>query len=269
MSTEQHDKHTDKQKPSIPVPLPHFPVPWSGTGHTLDVTGACELSDRRLLSWSRDNTMRLWSSEGELLKVLGTLSSGADPNLDIDVELFLFFTHARRVNRGFSYRTERALSWYSHHSSRKAIVREITPQPVPKKAAAAIARTIKKYATDDTAVYLSLRSTWAAEVLLELDRKVLLHIRGIQCTDAAVYEEITGVMPELELDLLQYPPPGHRTLNTLYGVQAQRVLMYCCNDLRRLEGSNCLIDTVEVVDCTQLGYVRVGGMVGEAEMVNI
>ena len=103
-------------------------------------------------------------------------------------------------------------------------------------------------------------------MLLELDRKVLPHIRGIQCTDAAVYEEITGVMPELELDLLQFTRlPGTETLNTLYGVQAQRVLVYCCNDLRRLEGSNCLIDTVEVVDCPHLDYVRVSGIVGEAD----
>ena len=238
------------------------------TGHGWPVRGACELSDRRLLSWSIDRTVRLWSSEGEPLKVLGILSNGADPHLDIEAELSLLFAHAGSVTRGFGYGTEGQLSWYPHHSSGTPVVRENTPQTDPKKAAAAIVRTIKKYATDDTAVYLSLRSTWATQVLLELDRKVLPHIRGIQCTDATVYEEITGVMPELELDLLQFTRlPGTETLNTLYGVQAQRVLMYRCNDLHRLEGNNCLIDTVEVVDCPRLDYVRVGGMVGEAEVV--
>ena len=157
--------------------------------------------------------------------------------------------------------------WKTDSELPKFEIRKSTPQSDPKKAAAAIVRTIKKYATDDTSVYLSLRSTWATEVVLELDRKVLPHIRGIQCTDATVYEEITGVMPELELDLLQFTRlPGTETLNTLYGVQAQRVLMYCCNDLHRLEGSNCLIETVEIVDCPHLDYVRVGGMVGEAEV---
>ena len=70
MSTDQNDKHTDNQQPVGPVPLQRYPVVWSGVGHTNDVAGACELSDRRLLSWSEDNSLRQWSTEGEELRVL-------------------------------------------------------------------------------------------------------------------------------------------------------------------------------------------------------
>jgi hypothetical protein len=167
--------------------------------------------------------------------------------------------------------------WKTESELSKFEIRKNTPQPDPKKAAAAIARTIKKYAggiggsdgpESGTAIYLSIRSSWATEVLLELDRKVLPHIRGIQCTNASIYEEITGVMPELELDLLQLSfLPGTELVNTLYGVQAQRVLLYSCADLKRLEGRNCAVTTVEVIDCPNLEQVYVTGPVGEAEVI--
>jgi len=59
-----------QESQSTPAPLERFPLVWSGTGHTNDVNGASELRDGRLLSWSKDNTLRLWSSEGEELRVL-------------------------------------------------------------------------------------------------------------------------------------------------------------------------------------------------------
>lgn len=38
--------------------------------HTLPITGALLLADGRFLSWSEDCTLRLWSSEGEELRIL-------------------------------------------------------------------------------------------------------------------------------------------------------------------------------------------------------
>jgi len=40
-------------------------------GHTNSVNGVLELADGRLLSWSADSTLRLWSSDGALLMVFG------------------------------------------------------------------------------------------------------------------------------------------------------------------------------------------------------
>jgi Cdc6-like AAA superfamily ATPase len=39
-------------------------------GHEDDVTGFRELTDDRILSWSRDKTLRLWSANGELIAIL-------------------------------------------------------------------------------------------------------------------------------------------------------------------------------------------------------
>jgi hypothetical protein len=262
-------------------------------GHTDKVREARELSDGRLLSWSKwdlfsssddpyhsrddHHTLRLWSRTGELQSVVGVFKSGEDPLSEIAGGFSLLFVHEGKVIRGYSYTTDAAVTWQMSPSSGDALVRENKPQPDPKKAAAAIARTIKKYAGEsggsdgpesDTAVYLSIHSSWATEVLLELDRNVLPHIRGIQCTDAGIYEEITGVMPEFELDLLQLSfLPGTEVVNTLYGVQARRVLLFGCGDLKRLEGGNCAIPTVEVIDCPNLEQVHVTGPAGEAEVV--
>jgi hypothetical protein len=270
-------KEDGQENQSTPVPLERFPPVWSGAGHTDSVIGAFELSDGRLLSWSKDNSLRLWSSRGEPQRVLGVVQSGADPHADIDSDLVVLFSHQGRVTRGYSYAPQITRSWYTHHSSGTPVVRDSASQTDHKKAAATIARTIKKYSVgvggsdgpkSATTVYLSIRSSWATEVLLELDRKVLPHIRGIQCTNAAIYEEITGVMPELELDLLQLSfLPGTEVVNTLYGVQAQRVLLYSCADLERLERRNCAVTTVEVIDCPNLEQVYVTGPVGEAEVV--
>lgn len=235
------------------------------TGHTKSIRDVLELSDGRLLSCSWDCTMRVWSSTGNLLAVLGRDATPWKTSFD---DLCLLATESndnQQLYHGYGWSPTTAVSWDDAGT--------VTPQSLPKKLTPAgqariMAEAIERHAGDGRRFFLSLRSTWATQVLLELDRKVLPHIRGIQCTDATVYEEITGVMPELELNLLQFTRlPGTETLNTLYGVQAQRVLMYCCNDLRRLEGSNCLIDKVEVVDCPRLDYVRVSGMVGEAEVV--
>lgn len=43
-------------------------------GHTKLVTGAMELSDRNLLSWSEDGTLRLW--DGQSGAPLAILSQG-------------------------------------------------------------------------------------------------------------------------------------------------------------------------------------------------
>jgi WD40 repeat protein len=41
-------------------------------GHTGNVNGALALADGRLLSWSDDGTLRLWSSQGSPLELWGT-----------------------------------------------------------------------------------------------------------------------------------------------------------------------------------------------------
>ena len=42
------------------------------SGHTGDLYGALELRDGRILSWSNDKTLRVWSSDGEALATLRT-----------------------------------------------------------------------------------------------------------------------------------------------------------------------------------------------------
>src|SRR6516164_5771976 len=53
-------------------PLRHRPPPLLAVleGHSGAVRGALELRDGRLLSWSIDDTLRLWSAEGTPLAVL-------------------------------------------------------------------------------------------------------------------------------------------------------------------------------------------------------
>ena len=75
-------------------------------------------------------------------------------------------------------------------------------------------------------------------------------------------------MPELELDLLRLSfLPGTEIVNTLYGVQAERVLLFGCGNLKCLKGGNCAVSTVEVIDCPNLKHIHVTGPAGEAEVI--
>jgi len=67
-------------------------------GHKHGVEGALELQDGRLLSWSADHTLRLWTADGQPLRVLG----GAH----------------RRGERGLELRDGRLLSWSWDHTLR-------------------------------------------------------------------------------------------------------------------------------------------------------
>jgi WD40 repeat protein len=53
------------------------------SGHTGTVYGALELADGRLLSWSDDNTLRLWSAAGEAVAVLSGHTSDVDGALEL------------------------------------------------------------------------------------------------------------------------------------------------------------------------------------------
>ena len=48
-------------------------------GHTRSVTGAVELSDNRIVSLSGDNTVRIWDNEGNLQSILTINSRPLDP----------------------------------------------------------------------------------------------------------------------------------------------------------------------------------------------
>jgi len=52
-------------------------------GHEGGVDGALELSDGRLLSWSKDKTMRLWTADGRELAVLRGHEGGVDGALEL------------------------------------------------------------------------------------------------------------------------------------------------------------------------------------------
>ncbi len=60
-------------------------------GHTESVGGALELQDGKILSWSRDKTLRIWSDKGEKLAVLKG--------------------HTERVNGALKLQDGRILSW--------------------------------------------------------------------------------------------------------------------------------------------------------------
>jgi len=62
-------------------------------GHTEKITGAMELRDGRLLSWSEDKTIKLWEKNGE--------------------ELFVFEGHMDEVRNVHELPEYRVLSWSS------------------------------------------------------------------------------------------------------------------------------------------------------------
>src|SRR6516164_2927500 len=66
-------------------PLRHRPPPLLAVleGHSGEVKGALELRDGRLLSWSDDHTLRLWSADGTLLAVLEAHSASVRGALEL------------------------------------------------------------------------------------------------------------------------------------------------------------------------------------------
>lgn len=67
-------------------------------GHTAHIIGAMALPDNRILSWSGDNTLRLWSKEGDLLRVLEG--------------------HTASIEGAMILPDDRILSWSDDHSLR-------------------------------------------------------------------------------------------------------------------------------------------------------
>ena len=82
-------------------------------GHTAVVMGVLELRDGRLLSWSADHTLRLWSSEGQPLQVL----EGAR-TLHLASRQFAVQGHADAVLGALELRDGRLVSWSNDRTLR-------------------------------------------------------------------------------------------------------------------------------------------------------
>jgi len=249
--------------------IEQFPMALSAADHTHRVYGAIELADGRLLSWSVDHTLRLWSAQGKPIVIMSAKQDIDTPNGLIDLSTDLSLVIARGISLVYVYgaaaQQARCLR-LDNNGKLKNVGRKA--QPEAAKAAKTVARTICRYLSDNATVYLSVRTEWAASVLQHLPQETLHTIDALQITSTQAYEAAGAVLPDLSLDLLQLTEmPGVQALDELYGIQAKRLFLFACNDLVSVAGQNCVVETVEHSSCPRLGDIQVSGPLGEAEVI--
>jgi hypothetical protein len=201
--------------------------------------------DGSIFDWHTRGVIRHKSARGNPLMLFG-IPDDTDPIECVgDFSVLTIKNDLHAVASGFSCSPEAYVRWWP--------VRSQAPQRKPHMIAA---RLNKKRAALESAgqnLHVTIRSPWGVEILEALDRGMLSRITGVQCTSVEVFFAMAGVLPELELDILQLSYlPGTEVLENLYALQVERLLFYECADLLRVRGTNCLVSEVAVVGCPRL-----------------
>jgi len=112
-------------------------------GHIERIKGAIIRGDGTILSWSRDGTLRLWSRDGEPLATMGLYPKFSEP-LDSLHEISVLVYADKTFVKGFGYGRKNAVTWNYDTGNSKNRKYELKVISVASETARKIASSIKK-----------------------------------------------------------------------------------------------------------------------------
>lgn len=232
-------------------------------------------NDGSYFEWNTPGVIRHWSARHNQLMIFGVLEDGPIEVVgDFTVRTIGGREGTYTKNTGASYSPSAFVRWRDPLERRSSVVQYLSPQRKARKVARQLHRRFSALEASGQNIHVTIRSEWGKEVLEALNKDVLARITGVQCTSAQVLYTLSAILPELQLDILQLSfLRGTDSLKNLYAIQAKRLVVYECSELRSIQGTNCLIPEVAVLGCPllQLDFsgVYVTGPGGEAEIIDL
>jgi len=189
--------------------------------------------------------------------------------LDENSEIRFLLLDGENLIKAYTFSLNEAASWLMDDQKLRKI--EMVPLSYPDEIALKMKKILNRQkilSGRDWKIYISLHSLWGAEILKTLPRTVINNIRGLQVFSGNVYKEVIGVVPEMELELLQFTYLlGEKEQKNLYGIKSKKILFNHCWSLKQIRGSNSAVNIVEIKDCPLCDSVLIQSPVGEVDVL--
>jgi len=215
----------------------------------------------------RQSYVSLLSKEGMRYVHLGKINSRnhqKQTSYDMATDISIMVMKERRVIAGVHVSRSVAIKLIHDDPDKPPIKKKIAPSQDLEIVARRIG-TIRELqpTTGSATLYIVLRSEWAVNVLDALPRELTNNVRAVNITTNEALKAFGPLFPEYPMRLLQFSRMIDVEQVDLYGLSAEEVLFYACDELRQVEAHNCDIHRVFMEACPADASIRIRNLVTE------